>query len=300
MRQLFLAVFMICALVFSVANVFSEEAAKSSNDSAIYKYQQAQDLISLVKSAASEIKSKGESVFPEFKEKNSKWRHDNTYIFIIDADGNMILHPDPALEGKNQTALKDVNNKLIIKGFMDAVSGGRDEGWFHYQWPEPGSMFPLWKSSFVQLVTAPSGKKYVVGSGLYNMKMEKGFIIALVNSAAALIEREGPVAFPKFRDKAGQFIFMDTYVFVDRPDGVEVVNGAFPNIEGRNLMDYKDSEGKYLVRDYIDVALTKGSGWVDYLWPKPHEATPSKKNAYVKKAKYGNQIFIVGSGAYLD
>lgn len=296
MRKLFLTV---CFLVFYAANVFPLEAAEVSRGLSVYKHKETRDLVSLVKDAALLISDKGEVVFPEFKKENSRWRHGDTYIFILDTSGKMILHPDPALEGKDEIKLKDVNNKPIIKGFIDAVSGDRNEGWFHYQWPEPGSIFPVWKSSFVQLVTAPSGKKYIVGSGLYNMKMEKEFIVTVVDSAAALIEKEGEAAFPKFRDKAGQFMFMDIYIFVDQPDGVELVSGAFPNLEGRNLIDYKDSMGNFLVRDYINVALTKGSGWVEYFWPKPQEAAPSKKQTYVKKAIYGDKVFIVGAGTYL-
>ncbi|MCX5680781.1 MAG: cache domain-containing protein [Candidatus Omnitrophica bacterium] len=46
--------------------------------------------------------------------------------------------------------------------------------------------------------------------------------------------------------------------------------------------------------------MTKGAGWVNYLWPKPGQSVPSKKQTYVRKVKYGEEIFIVGSGAYLD
>jgi len=297
MRKMFLV---ICLLVFSVANVFSKETTNVPKDSSVYKYKQTQDLVSLVKYAALAVEEKGEAAFPEFKKENSQWRHDDIYIFIIDTNGNMVLHPDPALEGKNEMGLKDADNRLIVKGFINTVSNNKREGWFHYLWPEPGSIFPLWKSSFLQLVVAPSGKKYIVGSGLYNMKIEKEFIVNLVDLAAVLIEEEGRAAFPKLRDKTGRFMFMDIYVFVDKPDGVELVNGAFPNIEGRNLIDYKDSKGSFLVRNYIKIALTEGSGWVDYLWPKPGEATPSEKYTYVKKVKYGDETFIVGAGAYLE
>jgi signal transduction histidine kinase len=297
MRQLFLIV---CLLVFSVVSVFSQEVTGVSEGKSVYKYKETQELISLVKDAASVIEKQGEVAFADFKKENSKWRHGDIYIFILDTDGNMVMHPDPALEGKNEIGLKDVNNKPIIRGFIEAVSGAKNEGWFHYQWPEPGSIFPMWKSAFVQLVRAPSGKKYIVGSGLYNMKMEREFIVSLVDSAAALIEKEGEAAFPKFRDKAGQFLFMDVYIFVDQPDGVELVNGAFPTLEGRNFLDYEDSQGKHVGREYINVALTKGAGWVDYLWPKPQEAIPSKKHTYVKKVAYGDKIFIVGSGTYLE
>lgn len=289
-----------CIVIFFTANLFSQDTKSASASSPVYQYKETKNLVSLVKDAAGLIENKGEDIFAEFKKSGSKWQHGGTYIFILDTEGNMVLHPDPALEGKNQIELKDVHNKFIIKGLIQEATGEKKEGWFYYQWPEPGSIFPLWKSSFVKLVIAPSGKKYIVGSGLYNMKMEKEFIVGIVDSAAMLIEKEGRQAFPIIRDKAGPFMFLDTYVFIDSPDGVELVNGAFPNIEGRNLMDYKDASGKYMVRGYIGTALTKGAGWVDYLWPKPGQLVSSKKHTYVRKAKYGDEIFIVGSGTYLE
>lgn len=49
-------------------------------------------------------------------------------------------------------------------------------------------------------------------------------------------------------------------------NGVELVNPAFSTIEGRNLLDYKDTRGKYLYRDIIEVVQAHGSGWVNYMW----------------------------------
>ena len=297
MKNFFL---LLCFLIFSCVNIFAQGLGNAANDTPFYQYKETRDLVSLVKNAASLVKKEGEAAFLEFKKFGSKWQYGNAYIFILDTEGNMVLHPDSALEGKNQIDLKDVNNKFIIRGLIKEAMTKNGEGWFHYQWPEPGNISPLWKSTFVKLVTAPSGKKYIVCSGLYNMSMEREFIVEVVDSAAELINKEGKAAFPKIRDKAGPFVFLDTYVFVDSPDGIELVNAAFPSMEGRNLMDYKDSQGKYLVRDYIKLALTNGAGWIDYLWPKPGQTVPSKKRTYVREAKYDNEIFIVGSGSYLE
>ncbi|MBM3243457.1 MAG: hypothetical protein FJZ12_01290 [Candidatus Omnitrophica bacterium] len=265
-----------------------------------YLSKEAEEVVSLVKDAASLVTKKGKAAFSEFKKEDSKWRFKDNYIFVLDTEGNMILHPDPQLEGKNKIELKDVNNKPVIKGLIEAADRDKKEGWFHYQWPQPGNIFPLWKSSFVVLVKAPTGKKYIIGSGKYNMKTEKAFIVDAVESAVSLIEQEGEVVFPKFRDKAGKFLFKDVYIFVDRPDGIELVNGAFPNLEGKNFLDYRDSRGKRVGREYINLALTKGSGWVEYYWPKPQEALPSKKHAYVKKATFQDKVYIVGSGVYAE
>ena len=240
MRKLLLAVlFILSGVNFCLQK--AADAADAADATPVY-YAHPQDaryIVSLVTDAASDIGQRGESAFADFKKEGSKWRHEDTYIFILDPEGNMVLHPDPALEGKNQLQLKDVNNKPIIKWFIAAALTDKKEGWVHYQWPEPRRLFPLWKSTFVKLVISPSGKEYIVCCGLYNMKIEKEFISALVDSAAELVEKEGEDAFVKLRDKSGPFMFMDIYVFVDQPDGVELVNAAFPSLEGRNLMDYR-------------------------------------------------------------
>jgi uncharacterized protein YxjI len=110
MRSLFLV---ICLFIISAVNVFPQEAENTSTTSSGYQYKETRDMVLLVKDAASLIESKGEIVFPEFKQEGNKWRHGDTYIFILDTEGNMILHPDPMLERKNQIELKDANNKLI-------------------------------------------------------------------------------------------------------------------------------------------------------------------------------------------
>ena len=107
-------------------------------------------------------------------------------------------------------------------------------------------------------------------------------------------------AFDILRDKIGPFVFLDTYIFVDTPDGTELVNGGFPGIEGDNIINFKDVNGKYLVRDYINLALKDGGGWVKYFWPKPGSDKPLEKCTYVKKVEYGGETFIVGCGAYLE
>jgi cytochrome c len=124
-------------------------------------------------------------------------------------------------------------------------------------------------------------------------------IVALVDSAVALVESKGNEAFPEFRKKDGKWYTGKTYVFVDDMNGIVLVNPPSPEIEGKNLIDWKDAKGKALIREFIKIAQTKGSGWVDYWWPKPGEDKPSKKRSYVKKAKLPNgTTVIVGAGIY--
>ena len=256
----------------------------------------------LVQEAASLVQSKGEDAFKDFRVKDSKWRQGETYIFVVNPEGNMLVHPDPKLEGKNQLELKSINGKSIIKGILNSVTAhpNKPEGWFHYQWPVPGGITPRWKSTFAQQVKAPSGKSYVIGCGIYSDRMEKEYAVDLVKAAVEEIEKKGEAALPLFRDKTGPFLVKDAYILVITMDGVELVNPAFPSFEGKNVLNQKDAQGKFLIKEMLKTAEEKGSGWVNYVWPKPGESIPTPKTTFVQKAKMGEKWVVVGCGVYTD
>ena len=83
-------------------------------------------------------------------------------------------------------------------------------------------------------------------------------------------------------------------------NAVELVNPAFPNLEGRDLLDLTDTHGKYLNRELLEVVRTRGSGWVDYMWPKPGDSVSTQKSAFVSSAKLGESRVMVGCGVYLE
>lgn len=265
------------------------------------EYEQAETraLVALVDAAADLVRGRGESAFAELRAPG-RWRGDESYVFVLDADGNMLVHPDPALEGTNQLGLADVDGKRVVRGLLGVVtrSPQRPMGWYHYRWPVPDGLLPRWKSTYARRVEAPSGQSYVVAAGMYNDRMERAFVVDLVHAAVAEIERHGRAAFPLLRDPRGPFLAKDAYVFVDM-DGVELVNPAFPNLEGRNLLALTDTEGRHVARDMMELVNARGAGWVDYMWPKPGESVSTRKSAYVSAAKLGDATLVVGCGVYL-
>ena len=261
----------------------------------------ASELMQLVRDAATVLAARGADAFPEFRAKGSRWFTDETYVFVWDMDGRRIFHAaDSAIEGQQARDEKDVLGRAYGSMFLDAASSPSGEGWVHYMYPQPGGIFPMWKSAFVKRVEFPSGTPHLIGAGIYQMQMDRAFIQDLVDRASMLIAARGENAFPQLRDKTGPFYFMNTYVFVDTPDGVEVVNPAQPSIEGVNIIDLEDARGKLLVRDYVSTALREGAAWVDYWWYKPGQNTPSHKEAYVRAVTWGTKTYIVGSGIYVD
>jgi signal transduction histidine kinase len=287
---------LVCAI--SLTSTANAKPELKSND---YQYKETRDLVQLVNDAADLLRAKGEAAFTEFRVPGSRWRQGETYIFVLDPDGKTLVHPDPAMEGKNEIDRKDINGKPIIRGLIDAATTlpSKPQGWYHYEWPVPGGLLPRWKSTYARLVTAPSGARYIVCAGVYNDRMEKVFVEDAVKAAVGQIEKNGQAAFQLFHDRTGPFIAKDAYIFVYDMNGVDLVNPGFPNLEGRNLLDLKDTQGKQVMQEMLKVVQTSGSGWVDYMWPKPGESVSTQKSAYVSKAKMGDKWVLVGCGVYL-
>ena len=123
-------------------------------------------------------------------------------------------------------------------------------------------------------------------------------IVALVDKAAALTESKGKSAFPEFKKKGSEWLKGETYIFIIDMNGTMLMHPANPQLETKNVLDLKDENGKAFVREFIETAK-KGSGWVDYMWPKPGEKKPAKKLSYIKRAKMPNgETVLVGAGIY--
>ncbi len=263
--------------------------------------KEAEALEAFVKSGAALIGEKGDKAFPLFRQKGTEWFHDDHYLFVWDMKGLRYVYPPNVKgEGRNVRDIKDVDEKPIGELMIKVASSKKGRGWIHYRWPKPGELDPSWKSTYVMQAKSPSGKIFLIGSGAYDMPVQRSFIIDAVDSAAKLIEQDGLKAFDTLRSKRSQYSYQDTYLFVLDENGVELMNAAFPKLEGRNVIDYKDAKGNYFVREFINMAKTKGSGWVDYPWPKPGDVEKSHKSAYVKKVMVDGKMIIVCAGLYLD
>jgi cytochrome c len=121
---------------------------------------------------------------------------------------------------------------------------------------------------------------------------------ALVNKAAALIDKNGKAALAEFRKKDSEWFHGDTYLFSYDMNANVLLNPAFPKREGTNVHGQKDAKGKLFHDEMIKTAETKGSGWVDYMFPKPGQTEPSQKWTYVKRMIMDGVPGLVGSGFY--
>jgi hypothetical protein len=50
--------------------------------------------------------------------------------------------------------------------------------------------------------------------------------------------------------------------------------------------------------EFLKIVRDKGSGWVDYVFPKPGESKPSRKWTYVKGVTIDGTPGLIGAGFY--
>ncbi len=71
-----------------------------------------------------------------------------------------------------------------------------------------------------------------------------------------------------------------------------------PELDGKDLSDFKDPDGKRLFVAFVDVVKKDQAGYVYYLWPKPNFKDPVPKISYVKGFEPWG--WVIGTGLYLD
>jgi methyl-accepting chemotaxis protein len=77
-----------------------------------------------------------------------------------------------------------------------------------------------------------------------------------------------------------------------------VMHPIKPELNGQDLTNFKDPNGKAIFVEFTGVASRQGQGFVEYEWPRPGQSQPVPKISYV--AAFQPWGWVIGSGAYLD
>ena len=117
----------------------------------------------------------------------------------------------------------------------------------------------------------------------------------MAEKAAEYVKANGrDKAVAEFNNPKGRFVKGDLYVLAFDLNGVIVAHPTIPAQVGKNNTNLPDADGKYFRREILEVAKTKGAGWVDYKYLNPQTNKVEPKTSYVKKA----DELIVICGAY--
>ena len=118
---------------------------------------------------------------------------------------------------------------------------------------------------------------------------------ALVEKAVAMAQKDGKEAALKaIDDVKGPFVKGDLYLFACSLDNVDLAEGS-PN--NKSLIGKSMNNYPFNVK-LNEIANTKGSGWVEYIWPKPGAKVPSPKRTFVMRVP--GQDFWIAGGYYTE
>ena len=117
---------------------------------------------------------------------------------------------------------------------------------------------------------------------------EKAAAFAKANGSAKLIDRVNA--------KDPEFFAGELYVVVLKPDGTHLAHPTNPKLIGKSMLDVPDPDGKMFRKERVDLAASKGKGWVEYKYKNPGSGKIEQKTAYVLMV--GDVI--LSAGVYKD
>jgi signal transduction histidine kinase len=104
---------------------------------------------------------------------------------------------------------------------------------------------------------------------------------AMVGKAVALIKAQGAeTAFAAFTAKDPRFVDRDLYVVAYSHDGRCLAHGSNPKLVGKDLIENQDTDGKFYIKERVDLAQSKTSFWQDYKFSNPVTKKVEPKTTY--------------------
>ena len=86
------------------------------------------------------------------------------------------------------------------------------------------------------------------------------------------------------------------YFYVYDLNCISIAHATQKDLQGKNLFDYKDVKGNFVIRN-LSNASKNGGGFVEFYWVKPGSKDELKKLGYVEPIPGTN--YFIGSGVYL-
>jgi Signal transduction histidine kinase len=109
--------------------------------------------------------------------------------------------------------------------------------------------------------------------------------VSMVQKAVAAIKSEGPEkAYAEISNLSGPFVKGDLYIAVVGFDGTLLAYGSDVGERvGNNVMNIKDSDGKEVVKERIELAKKEPTFWQSYKFINPVTKTIEPKQMYCER-----------------
>lgn len=119
--------------------------------------------------------------------------------------------------------------------------------------------------------------------------------VAMVQKTVAAMKANGvEKTIAEINSLGAQFRDRDLYISVMDMKGFLIAHGANKRMQGIDIADLKDVDGKAYIRERLEMLKSKDRGWQDYKFVNPVTKQIEQKTMYFQK--YGDVV--ISCGAY--
>ncbi|WP_394777819.1 cache domain-containing protein [Undibacterium sp.] len=117
--------------------------------------------------------------------------------------------------------------------------------------------------------------------------------VAIVDKGLAYLQKNGKAALiTEVNNKNPLFIKGDVYLALRALDGTTLAHPINPRVVGKNMIILPDADGKFYRKEIVEIAKSKGKGWVNYRYNNPDSNELEDKATYFVRS--GDMILEAG------
>ena len=241
--------------------------------------------VDLVRKGYQFMKSSGKSTaVKEFTDKRIKtFRYGDLFLFVYDMKGKVLAHGgNEELVGRNMYDIQDEDGRYFVREIIEKAKAGG--GWADFK------LRNSFQSVYVEKIDLGI-EDFVIGCGLYPVSKNETMMLLVKSAVGFLKMHDEETTFRAFVERDSKFVRGDLWVFVFDQEGVCYSYGDRFNLIWKNLIDWKDDDGRPFIKMFINTAK-KGPGKVVFKFNKRPVV------AFVEQVKKNDRVYVVGSLFY--
>jgi signal transduction histidine kinase len=288
----------------------------------------------MVKEAATFCDADREAALSEVSNPHGRFVEGDRYVFVLDSNGLMLAHGfNQNYVGQDFYPITDIDGKMFIKEIVDSAND-KGYGWTEYKWLDPATKTEQPKTVYFEktnglIICSGSYGAHPASSILENPPHQDDIPLSeayfsspgtavndateetdapshgaelIPDDAKCLVEKaitfykanNKGTALAEFSNPQGIFVKGEQYVFVLDASGVMLAHGVNRDYVGKDFYQIADTDGKMFIKEIVDCANDRGSGWTEYKWLDPVSKAEQPKTVYFEKT---NGV-IICSGIY--
>jgi len=107
---------------------------------------------------------------------------------------------------------------------------------------------------------------------------------AMVKKVVQALKGDKDKVYAEITNKEAKWVDRDLYPVVYTMGGKVMAHGQNAKQVGKELLDFKDADGKPFVKERVELAQSKGKFWQDYKFTDPLTKKVMPKSMYCEKA----------------